>query len=297
MEMTGPPVWLTLLRGCHDVATLSLLGALAFAPCVLAHDLAPRMVPALRRLAGLGGALALVLGVLWLLAETAQVADSSGVAATLGAVPDFVSYLLFGQVLLSRLVLIALALALLAWPLAALAPAAVGVALQPWLGHPAQVGAGLAASEALHLLAAGLWLGGLVPLLLCLRALPVRDAARACRRFTWPGLVGVLVLAGTGPAQGLVLAGGAAGLTGTEYGRVMLLKAALFALALAFAARNGLVLTPGLGRHPSAPRALAASISSLSDAPAPMLSVRAPEFVIAPASSSVPPSLSGDRLA
>ena len=261
MEMTGPPVWLTLLRGGHDAAALSLLGALAFAPSVLARDLAPRMAPPLRRLAGIGGALALVLGVPWFLAETAQVADSGGVAATLSAVPDFVSYLLFGQVLLARLLLIALALALLARPLAALAPASVAVALQPWLGHAAQVGAGLAASEALHLLAAGLWLGGLVPLLLCLRALPLRDAARACRRFTWLGLAAVLMLAGTGPAQGLVLVGGAAGLTGTAYGRVMLLKAALFALALAFAARNGLALTPGLERRPSASRALAASIS------------------------------------
>jgi len=258
--MAGPPVWLTLLRGCHDAATLSLLGALAFTPCVLARDLAPRMAPALRRLARLGGALALALGVLWFLAETAQVADSSGIAAILGAVPDFVTYLSFGQVLLARLVLIALALALLARPLIALAPALAAVVLQPWLGHAAQVGAGLTASEALHLLAAGLWFGELVPLLLCLRALPLRDAARACRRFAWIGLPSVLVLAGTGPAQGLVLAGGAMGLPGTPYGRVVLLKAALFVLALAFAARNGLALTPRLGRHPALSRALAASI-------------------------------------
>jgi len=260
MEMAGPPVWLILLRGFQDAAILSFLGALAFAPCVLARDLAPRMAPPLRRVAGWSGAMALALGVAWFLAEAAQVADSHGIAATLAAVPDFVSYLPFGQVLLARLVLIALALALLARPLIALAPALVAVVLQPWLGHAAQVGGGLTASEALHLLAAALWFGELVPLLLCLRALPLRDAARACRRFAWIGLPSVLVLAGTGPAQGLVLAGGATGLPGTPYGRVVLLKAALFVLALAFAARNGLALTPGLERRPSAARALAGSI-------------------------------------
>ncbi len=260
MEMTGPPVWLTLLRGCHDAAALSLLGALAFTPCVLARDLAARMAPKLRRLAGISGALALVLGTGWFLAEAAEVADAQGIAAAFGAVPAFVVYLSFAQVLLARLALIVAALALLGRPAVALAFAAVAVAVQPWLGHAAQVGPGLAASEALHLLAAGLWLGGLIPLLLCLRALPLRDAARVCRRFTWPGLAAVLVLAGTGPAQGLTLAGGAAGLVGTTYGRVALLKSALFALALAFAARNGLALTPGLGRTPSTSRALAGSI-------------------------------------
>ncbi|HJS86598.1 MAG TPA: CopD family protein [Acetobacteraceae bacterium] len=261
MEMTGPPIWLTLLRGCHDAAILSLLGALAFTPCVLARDLAPRMALPLRRVAGLSGAIALGLGIAWFLGETAQVAGSDGIAATLDAVPDFVAYLQFGQVLLGRLVLIALTLALLGRPPIALASATAAVALQPWLGHAAQVGGGLAASEALHLLAAGLWLGGLIPLLLCLGALPAPDAARACRRFTWPGLAAVLTLAGTGPAQGLTLAGGAPGLIGTAYGRIILLKSALFALALAFAARNALVLTPALARHPAASRALAGSVS------------------------------------
>ena len=262
MEMTGPPVWLALLRGGHDAAVLSLLGALAFAPCVLARDLAPRMAPKLRRLVGTSGVLALMLGVFWFLAEATQVADAHGIAATLGAVPAFVVYLPFAQVLLARLVLIAAALALLGRPAAALAPAVVAVALQPWLGHAAQVGSGLAASEALHLLAAGVWLGGLLPLLLCLRALPVRDAARTYRRFTRPGLAAVLVLAGTGLAQGLTLAGGAARLTDTTYGRIALLKIALFALALVFAARNGLFLTPRLARSEPVSRKLRASVGA-----------------------------------
>jgi putative copper export protein len=260
MEMTGPPVWLTLLRGCHDAAVLSLLGALAFTPFVLARDLAARMASPLRRLAVVSAVLALVLGIAWFLAEAAEVADARGIGATFGAVPAFVEYLSFAQVLLARLVLIAAALALSGRPLVALGFAAVAASVQPWLGHAAQVGAGLAASEVLHLLGAGIWLGGLPPLLLCLRVLPVHDAARAFRRFTWPGLAAVLILTGTGLTQGFVLAGGAGGLVGTTYGRVALLKAALFALVLVLAARNSLALTPGLARHASVSRVLAGSV-------------------------------------
>jgi putative copper export protein len=262
MTMAGPPVWLVLLRGCHDTAILSLLGALAFTPCVLARDLAPRMASQLCRLAGISGALALVLGAFWFLAEAAQVADAHGIVATLDAVPAFVVYLPFAQVLLARLVLIAVALALLRRPLAALAPAAVAVAVQPWLGHAAQVGSGLAASEVLHLLAAGAWLGGLVPLLLCLRTLPLHDAARTYRRFTLPGLAAVLILVGTGLMQELTLSGSAVGLLDTTYGRIALLKVALFALALMFAARNGLFLTPRLVRSEPVSRKLSASVGT-----------------------------------
>ena len=262
MAMAGPPIWLVLLRGCHDVAILSLLGALAFTPCVLARALAPRMASPLCRLAGISGVLALILGGLWFLVEAAQVADAHGIVATLTAVPAFVVYLPFAQVLLARLILITVALALLRRPLTALAPAAVAVAMQPWLGHAAQVGSGLAASEVLHLLAAGVWLGGLVPLLLCLRALPVHDAARTYRRFTLPGLTAVLVLAGTGLTQGLTLSSGAVGLLDTIYGRIALLKIALFAVALVFAARNGLFLTPRLVRSEPVSRKLSASVGT-----------------------------------
>ncbi len=260
MEMMGPPVWLTLLRGGHDAAILSLLGALAFTPCVLTRDLAARMAPPLHRLVWISGTLALGLGIAWFVAEAATVAGAHGVAATFAAVPAFVVYLSFARVLLARLVLIAAALVLLTRRLAALGLAVVAVAVQPWLGHAAQVGTGLTASEVMHLLAAGIWLGGLIPLLLCLRTLPTHHAARAFRRFTWPGLAAVLILGGTGLAQGFVLAGGAAGLAGTAYGRVVLLKAALFALALVFAARNGLVSTSRLARGRAALRALAGSV-------------------------------------
>ncbi len=261
MEMAGPPVWLVLLRGAHDAALLAALGSLAFGPCMLARDLAPRMAPTLRRAAAVSGALALASGAAWFLAETATVAEARGLGATLAAVPEFIIYLQFARVLLARLLLLAAALALLRLPSAALGLVAMAAAVQPWLGHAGQVGDALAASEVLHMVAASIWLGGLPPLLLCTIRLPGREAARVLRRFTPVAFAAVTTLAGSGLAQGFVLAGGAAGLTGTTYGHVALLKLGLFALALVCAALNALVLTPRL-RAGAVPRRLRQSIGA-----------------------------------
>lgn len=251
MQMAGPPVWFVLLRGAQDAAVLSFLGALGFKPFVLSRDLAVRLATPLRRLAWISGAAALLLGIAWFVASAGMVAGANGIAASIGAVPAFVRYVQFGQVLLVRLALIAAGLAVLRWPSVSLVVAALAVALQPFLGHAAQVGTGLASSEMLHLLAAGFWLGGLIPLLLSVRLLPLGDAVLTLRRFTRVGLSAVLLLAGTGLAQGFVLAGGASGLIHTTYGHVALLKALLFMLAIMLAAYNRLVLTPRLTRSSS----------------------------------------------
>jgi mono/diheme cytochrome c family protein/uncharacterized membrane protein len=101
-------------------------------------------------------------------------------------------------------------------------------------------------SESLHLLAAGAWLGGLLPLLLSLRVLLAHDAAEVCERFTPIGLAAVLVLAAPAVVQGLQLIGSVPALFGTGYGRFALLKTVLFLVALGFAARNRLWLTDRL---------------------------------------------------
>jgi mono/diheme cytochrome c family protein/uncharacterized membrane protein len=122
--------------------------------------------------------------------------------------------------------------------------------LQGKIGHAGAtagaVGDGLVLSESLHLLAAGIWLGALLPLWFSLRALTPDQAAAVCERFSPIGLACVLVLAGTGFAQGLELIGGLPALFGTPYGHVALLKIALFLLALVLAACNRLWLTDRL---------------------------------------------------
>ena len=77
------------------------------------------------------------------------------------------------------------------------------------------IGVGIVVSEFLHLLAAGLWLGALLPLWISLACCPRRPAAPVCERFSPIGLACVLVLAGTGFAQALELIGSLPALFGT----------------------------------------------------------------------------------
>ena len=117
-------------------------------------------------------------------------------------------------------------------------------------------------SQALHLLASGAWLGALMPLLIVVRDAPSPRQRDAARRFATLGSISVAVLAGTALYQGLVLSGGLRGLTGTAYGGVLLTKAAIFALLLAFAAVNRWRLTPALD-GPDAETARRALVSSI----------------------------------
>jgi mono/diheme cytochrome c family protein/uncharacterized membrane protein len=95
-------------------------------------------------------------------------------------------------------------------------------------------------------MAAGVWLGALLPLWLSLRTLEPVAAAAVCERFSPIGLACVLVLAGTGFTQGMALIGGLPALFGTAYGHVALLKITLFLVALGLAALNRLWLTDRL---------------------------------------------------
>ncbi|MEX2983149.1 copper resistance protein CopC [Streptomyces sp. C36] len=98
--------------------------------------------------------------------------------------------------------------------------------IQPWLAMPVDVA---------HLLAAAVWLGGLAALL---AALWSGDTVRraAVRRFSRMAFASVGVLAATGLYQTWRQAGFSwSSLTGTEYGRWLLLKTALVALLLAAA--------------------------------------------------------------
>ena len=134
----------------------------------------------------------------------------------------------------------------------------VALGLQGMIGHAGAtaggIGDGLIVSEFLHLAAAGLWLGALLPLWFSLRLLPPADATSVCERFSPIGLACVVVLSGTGLAQGLTLIGSVPALFGTSYGHIALIKIALFLLALVLAAFNRLWLTDRLATAGSGAR-------------------------------------------
>lgn len=140
---------------------------------------------------------------------------------------------------------------------AALAIAGAYLASLAWAGHAA-AGAGgergvQLASDAVHLLAAGAWLGALPALAAMLASGPGFDpAARATQRFSSLGVASVTALVCTGLVNAWHLVGDIPGLVGTEYGRLLLAKLALFAAMLALAAVNRLVLSPRLSTGQSA---------------------------------------------
>ena len=124
---------------------------------------------------------------------------------------------------------------------AALVPAAAA-------GHAAAVEPETAraiALDGLHVLGAGVWVGGLLPLALLLwtaAAEPGADArpyaVLAARRFSRLALGVVLVLVATGTLMAIANVGNVAGLVGTAYGRLLLAKLGLVVAALALAAVN-----------------------------------------------------------
>ena len=103
-------------------------------------------------------------------------------------------------------------------------------------------------ADALHLLCAGVWLGGLCGLLLLLRqgADGSRDGAlaTAIRRFSRIAYGAVALLLVTGSVNSLILLGRPSALADTLYGRVLLIKLGLVVVMLAVTALNRFVISP-----------------------------------------------------
>lgn len=249
---------LALLRGLHLVGLLAAFGTLFFAAVLAPEPLRPRLV----RHGRIAALAALLIGAAWLAVEARQLSESGSLVDAMFAA---VTYARFGQLLGLRLLLLAAAIGISAiprlgrWPAPALA--CVAVALQGALGHAGAAegtaAIGLIGSEAMHLIAAGAWLGSLLPLFICLRALPPHEARLTAEGFTPIGMTAVLVIAGTAFVQSLALIGSVPALIGTDYGRAALAKLALFLLLLALAAWNRLSLTDRLdGADPARARRL-----------------------------------------
>jgi putative copper resistance protein D len=107
------------------------------------------------------------------------------------------------------------------------------------------------AADFLHLIAAGLWLGGLIPLAILLTYLRrfreepwVLAACDAASRFSNLGIIAVSVLLISGIINASFLVGGIQNLTETGYGRLLILKLALFVAMFCLATINRQYLLP-----------------------------------------------------
>ena len=132
---------------------------------------------------------------------------------------------------------------------------------QAWLGHAAQGGAGVYGAimitvYAFHVLAAGAWVGGLLPLLsgLIEQRHFAPNEARLCTvdilsRFSAMAMVAVTLIVASGITNaGFRVAGSFGVLFDTEYGNVLFTKIAIVAAMLALAYFNRFVFMPRLRR-------------------------------------------------
>lgn len=257
-----------LLRGLHLAGLLLLLGTATCRWLILPADAGgdAALARRLRWLDRVAVVLAVPGGIAWLVTEAQAVSGARSLTDTLAVLPLVITGTRFGRVMLLRLGLLLPGIALAARARGAVPGALLllgAAAMQGLFGHAGAaagaVGNGLVVSEACHLVAAGVWVGALPALFLALGRLPADAAVAMCERFTPVGLAAVLVLAASGALQAISLIGGLAGLLGTPYGQLAMLKIALFLVALALAALNRLWLTDRLARTGSA-RALRLSV-------------------------------------
>jgi copper resistance protein D len=125
-----------------------------------------------------------------------------------------------------------------------------------WVGHATMDMGGVAVHEVnqmVHLAAAGIWLGGLVPLGILLRSATRPEggqyiplARTALPHFSQMGYAAVVLVALTGLINSVFLVGGIRALVATPYGRLLIVKVALFAAMVGLALANRFRLLPSL---------------------------------------------------
>ena len=260
---------LAWVKAVHIAASALLAGAFAFdllvlrrivlpaEDAVLAHDVRAR----LRVLAGCGVAAAAASWLAWLgMLAISMSGEPPGEALTPAVLGTVIAQTTFGHVWCLRAALIAVVAVLLLWPagqrrasppwIAAGLSLALACSLA-WTGHAVGTQPLHVVVDAVHLLAATVWLGMLPPLWLVIRRACARAdapstalAAAAARLFSLPGMLAVAALALTGTGNALWLLDAPRELVATKYGQVLLAKLVAFALMLMLAAGNRLWFAP-----------------------------------------------------
>jgi len=261
---------LVVIRAIHFAATAILTGTLIFR-AVLAEAASASVRPAAivvrtqtLRVAWTSLAISAASGMIWLLLVAVSMSGLSfGESMTSDVLSTVVNETQFGRVSEIRLVLaviIAGGLAYDRFPLArglALAMSLGLTAALAWTGHAGSTAGAMGilhlTADTLHLLAAAIWIGGLVSLVLLLSVsrndrtdAGVSFARDATQRFSIMGVAIVVVVLATGIVNGWILVGSWHALIATFYGQLLILKIALFAVMLLIAAANRFWLMPRL---------------------------------------------------
>jgi putative copper resistance protein D len=262
-------VLLIVARSVQIAASILLAGTFTFEVIALGGlgrskgDAWPELNRQLSRLALWSLVAALLSALLWFWLVVARMGGLSLADAVSGrAWQTVLLQTEFGRVWQLRLLLIGVALALVAlgltrkirrnavtlalWPLALLFLVSLA-----WISHAAAAGAqplGLF-GDALHLGAAGGWIGGLLPLAIFIKCAEVSvslgaHALHVLRRFSALSVCCVSVLIVSGLSNSWLLVGSVGALCTTRYGALLLCKLGLFAVLLGFGVRNrGIIRT------------------------------------------------------
>jgi|SRR5882757_813877 len=267
---TGIDGPLVVIRAIHFVATATIMGTLIFRAVVVeAAARSAKPAAAIVRaqtlcVAWICLALLAASGLVWFLLEAASMSGLPfGETMTSDVLFTVANETQFGRVTETRVVMVAILAGCLAYdrfPLVrglALAMSVGLIAAVAWTGHAGSTAGEMGIlhliADALHLVAAAVWIGGLVSLVLLLSAIR-RDqthagmsfARDATQSFSTMGIAIVVVVFATGLVNTWILVGSLHVLVATGYGRLLMLKIALFAVMLLFAAANRFWLTPRL---------------------------------------------------
>ena len=257
-------VGLVVARLLHYAAVTTLAGV-SFFPLYAYAAAEPAGLFRWRQVVLLAAAAAaLISGLLWLVFSVANMSGTMAGIADQEMLRTVVNETTFGSVWMARMVLVVLILGVtavrprrkgIAGPgLVTAFLASILLASLAGTGH-AQVEEGWMSlahvgSDAAHLLAAGAWLGGLVPLGFILLDYsmrggePIVDVDRILLRFSSMGYVAVATLVASGLINSWFLVGSVSSLLTTLYGQILLAKVAAFAAMLALAAANRFWLVP-----------------------------------------------------
>jgi putative copper resistance protein D len=270
---------LVVARLLHFAAVTALAGV-SFFPLYAYANAEPIVLLRWRQGVLLAAAVAALLsGILWFVFSVANMSGTLADVADRDVLWTVLNETSFGRVWTARMLLAVIVLVVISrrfastvgpqpdWIMPSLTAALL--ASLAGVGH-SQIEEGMAGvihvtSDTAHLLAAGAWLGGLLPLgFILAHDGRETDTARATDldevllRFSGMGYIAVATLIGSGLANGWLLIGSVSGLFATPYGQLLLVKLALFAGMLALAVSNRFWIVPSLtkartdGRGPTA---------------------------------------------
>jgi putative copper resistance protein D len=250
---------LALCRFAHFLAAMLAFGMSAYLWLYALERLRLALSPAVRRLTLIASLVALITAIAWLALESASMADDWSAALDPGAIGAVLTDTAFGHAWAAHLLLTAALVAVVVfsprgrWAATAVASAALLASLG-FVGHAtmqtAAEGVLHRANHAVHLVAAGAWIGGLIPFAMCLRAYKRddlrRDSVRAMASFSFWGQFIVAAIALTGAVNIALTSGHAPIPPTTPYRALLVAKIIIVGIMISLAVLNRYVLAPRL---------------------------------------------------